>query len=158
MRGQALKMDTWSTSVGRRLKRLTRQDCLALLASKSIGRVACCTPAGPVILPVNYAIHQGTALIRTSSSGTLAERLRDSAAALEVDDLDETTRSGWSVLLRGHASFVEYQDLPRRSVDRPQPWARGARMLHIRIVPTEISGRRLEPSDDPSSDISWLRS
>jgi nitroimidazol reductase NimA-like FMN-containing flavoprotein (pyridoxamine 5'-phosphate oxidase superfamily) len=151
-------MDTWSTSVGSRLTLLTRQECLMLLGSRTIGRVAFCLPTGPVVLPVNYAMHDGAALFRTSSNSSLAKRLGDSSAALEVDDLDEETRTGWSVLLRGYASTVEHRDLPASAAKRPQPWVQGARMLYIRIVATEISGRRLDASDDPADGIAWMRS
>jgi nitroimidazol reductase NimA-like FMN-containing flavoprotein (pyridoxamine 5'-phosphate oxidase superfamily) len=151
-------MDTWSTSMGGRLTPLTRQECLTLLGSRTIGRVAFCLPTGPVVLPVNYAMHEGAALFRTSSNSSLGKRLSDGAAALEVDDLDETTRSGWSVLLRGYASTGEHPELPRSAASRPRPWARGTRMMHIRIVATEISGRRLDGAEDEPVGSSWLRS
>jgi hypothetical protein len=151
-------MDRWSTSVGRELRHLTRQECVTLLASASIGRVAFCTPTGPMVLPVNYAMHDGGPLFRTSSHGSLGERLRDNTAvALEVDDVDERTRSGWSVVVRGHASVVESSRLPTATDGRPRPWAGGARMLHIRISPVEITGRRLEQSPDLSGGRSWMR-
>jgi uncharacterized protein len=136
-------MNTWTTHQERRLKDLSRQECLDLLGSKTVGRVAFCTAKGPVVLPVNYTMYDGKVLFRTSSYGSIASHLRDSPAAFEVDDVDDATRSGWSVLLAGHASFVEYPDLPPDRLDRPEPWADGSRMLHIRINPTELTGRRL---------------
>ena len=152
-------MDTWAAASGRRLVHLTRHDCLTLLGTRSIGRVAFCSPTGPVVLPVNYALHEGSPLFRTTSNGSLAERLHDSTlVALEVDDIDEDTRSGWSVLVRGHASVVEHPDLPSTAAGRPEPWAAGPRMLHIRIVATEVTGRRLDPSDDVLAGRSWMRS
>lgn len=139
-------MNPWTTSGERRLKELSRQECLELLASKKVGRIAFCTTKGPVVLPVNYSMHGGTVLFRTSSYSSIAAQLRDSPAAFEVDEVNDDTQSGWSVLLQGHATFVEYPDLPSDALDRPEPWPDGSRMLHVRVTPRELSGRRLEVS------------
>jgi uncharacterized protein len=136
-------MNEWTPRRKPRLEEISKQQCLELLASKKVGRVAFCTTSGPVVLPVNYTVHDGTVLFRTSSYSSLAGHLRDSPAAFEVDEVDDDTQSGWSVLLQGHASFVEFPDLPPDRLDRPEPWADGSRMLHIRLTPRELTGRRL---------------
>jgi nitroimidazol reductase NimA-like FMN-containing flavoprotein (pyridoxamine 5'-phosphate oxidase superfamily) len=124
------------------LKELGEAECLELLASHHVGRVAYCDDLGPVVLPVNYAIDHDTVLLRVSPHSTLARNLRSAKASFEIDDFDDYTQSGWSVLVRGDATFVEFDDLPEEDV-RPIPWAEGQRNLHIRITPHDVSGRRL---------------
>ncbi len=65
--------------------------------------------------------------------------------AFEVDEFDDYTQSGWSVLVRGVASFVAADELARDEGLRPFPWADGVRTLIVRITPVSVSGRRLLP-------------
>ena len=127
------------------LKEITKSECLELLASHHVGRVAYCDESGPVVLPVNYALDQDTVLIQISPHSALAKGLQSAPASFEIDDFDEFVQSGWSVLVRGDAAYVEYADLPE---DRPRPvaWAEGLRTFHVRITPGEITGRRLLPA------------
>ena len=127
------------------LKELGEPECLELLAEHHVGRVAYCDDLGPVVLPVNYAVDQGTILIQTSPHSTLASRLRTAPASFQIDEFDEYTQTGWSVLVRGSAAYVDPTDLPADE-DRPHTRAEGQRSLHIRITPHEISGRRLLPA------------
>ena len=127
------------------LKELSEPECLELLAEHHVGRVAYCDDLGPVVLPVNYAVDQGTILIQTSPHSTLASRLRTAPASFQIDEFDEYTQTGWSVLVRGSAAYVDPTDLPADE-DRPHTWAEGQRTLHIRITPHDISGRRLLPA------------
>jgi nitroimidazol reductase NimA-like FMN-containing flavoprotein (pyridoxamine 5'-phosphate oxidase superfamily) len=127
------------------LRDIDETECLDLLAAHQVGRVAYCDALGPVVLPVNYALDQSTILIQISPHSTLAGHLRDAPASFQVDEFDEYTETGWSVLVRGQASYVEHADLPADE-DRPHAWAEGQRTLHIRIIPDDISGRRLLPA------------
>ena len=120
-------------------------ECLDLLAAHHVGRVAYCDDLGPVVLPVNFALDQGTILIQISAHSMLAGHLRGAPASFQVDELDDFTETGWSVLIRGQASYVEHADL-RADQDRPRAWAEGRRTLHVRITPDAISGRRLLPA------------
>jgi nitroimidazol reductase NimA-like FMN-containing flavoprotein (pyridoxamine 5'-phosphate oxidase superfamily) len=127
------------------LKELGEPECLELLAEHHVGRVAYCDDLGPVVLPVNYAVDQGTILIQTSPHSTLASRLRTAPASFQIDEFDEYTQTGWSVLVRGSAAYVDPTDLPADE-DRTHTWAEGQRTQHIRITPHDISGRRLLPA------------
>jgi uncharacterized protein len=126
------------------LQELSREECLDLLASKSVGRVAYCAPEGPEVLPLNYVLLGDSLLFRTAPHSALGQRLRLDVAAFQVDEIDDYTESGWSVLLRGMVTPVEYDDLPPAE-QRPQPWAAGSRPLHLRLAPRTITGRRLLP-------------
>lgn len=43
---------------------------------------------------------------------TLASRLRTAPASFHIDEFDEFTQTGWSVLVRGAADYVESTDMP----------------------------------------------
>ena len=124
------------------LKELDKAECLELLASHQVGRVAYCDDLGPVVLPVNYVVDLDTVLLRVSPHSTLARNLRSAPASFEVDDFDDYNQSGWSVLVRGDAAYVDFAELPDED-NRPIPWVEGERTFHIRITPHDITGRRL---------------
>ena len=67
--------------------------------------------------------------------------------AQRADHLDEALRARWSVLVHGRAHKVTDERDVQRLEDRThlQPWAGGARDVYVRIAPTRISGRCIEP-------------
>jgi uncharacterized protein len=132
---------TWPTSH----EDLTVEECLALLSSKELGRVAFTYDAvrqeGPVILPVNYVMDGDSVIVRTSPYGCIGRSLLRRESAFAVDDIDERTGVGWTVLIRGSAI-----SLPRHEVHhlqrRPLAWREGVHALFLRIAPRVITGRR----------------
>lgn len=125
-----------------RLRDLTRAECIDLLAERHVGRVAYCDETGPVVLPVNYVLDGDDVVIVTSPDSALALHLRSAAASFEIDEYDDYTLSGWSVLVRDSARYMGCEDMPLPST-RPHAWAEGQRNLYIRITTKEITGRRL---------------
>lgn len=125
-----------------RVEELAEEECWKLLGTKRVGRVAHNDPEGPVVVPVNYVFHDGVVLFRVSPYSRLADRLRDGAASFQVDHVDEDARTGWSVLVRGHAARAKGWELPEAD-SRPTPWAEGGRNLHVRLSPHHVSGVRL---------------
>jgi nitroimidazol reductase NimA-like FMN-containing flavoprotein (pyridoxamine 5'-phosphate oxidase superfamily) len=127
----------------RRFEAIGRQQCLDLMESHHLGRVAWQAADRPQILPVTYAMHQGSVYFRTLPDGILAELAQPTSVALEVDELDQQTRSGWSIVLHGRTSAVsgpgELADL--WASDAMVPWAVGNRTLFIRIRPERVAGR-----------------
>ena len=126
------------------LVEMSPEECLELLGTKKVGRVAYCAPDGPEVLPLNYVMEGDAVLFRTSPHSALGQRLRLDVAAFQVDEIDDYTESGWSVLVRGMVTAVEREDLPPAD-KRPEPWAEGNRPLHLRLTPRTITGRRLLP-------------
>lgn len=116
--------------------------CEELLESQSIGRVAWQAADGPQILPVTYACHDGTIIFRTSPYGVLSELIRPTDVALEIDQLDQEGRRGWSVVVQGRARGVaEPAQLVRMwTVGGVVPWASGVRNVFIQIIPHQITG------------------
>ncbi|MCC9306179.1 pyridoxamine 5'-phosphate oxidase family protein [Kitasatospora sp. RB6PN24] len=133
------------------LEELARAECWERLATDGVGRVALGTAAGPVVLPVNYWVLDGTLIFRTAAEGPLAAAVGQ-RVAFEVDRIDEVQRTGWSVLATGTAERID--DRPAlahlKQRDKPSPWAGGERDLWIRIKPTDISGRVIRTTDEPT--------
>lgn len=125
---------------------MTPDECLALVAAEEIGRLALATGATPEIFPVNYALADGEIIFRTDEGLklTLAEQHQ---VAFEVDGLDREAREGWSVVIKGRAQEVTVHDRPelreRVSSLALYPWAEGDRGHWVRIVPSQVSGRRV---------------
>jgi nitroimidazol reductase NimA-like FMN-containing flavoprotein (pyridoxamine 5'-phosphate oxidase superfamily) len=110
-----------------------------------VGRIAFGMATGPVVLPVNFAVLAGTIVIKTSQ-GTMIEGHADDQVAFEVDHLDQALGQGWSVLVRGPAHRVTHRaelDHVRRDTTL-RPWPGGDRDVHVRIIPDQITGRRIQ--------------
>ena len=127
------------------LAALTREECLELLRSQQLGRLAYIARAGaPDIAPVNYVVAGSDVLLRSGPGPKLQAAERRELVALEVDELDESTCAGWSVVLVGPAqrlSLAQVRAIPEGEL--PRPWANGPRHSVVRIRPTRITGRRL---------------
>jgi hypothetical protein len=128
------------------LTRLTPAECRMLIAPGGIGRIAFCTVSGPIVLPVNFTVLGGSVVVRTGA-GSLIEAHGDDRAAFEVDHVDEVLGQGWSVLLVGQAHRVLQPGELRnvREAGGFAPWPDGDRDSYIRLVPDQISGRRMTP-------------
>ena len=122
------------------LEILHDDTCWELLASRTIGRVGLSVNDAPAILPVNYRVVGGTIVFATGPGLKLDAAQRGALLAFEVDDIDETTRSGWSVLVVGAAAEL---DAPTRQLCAAMdPWAGGHRSHLVRIDIELMSGRR----------------
>ena len=128
------------------LSRLSREECLEHLRSRSVGRLAYVGRAGvPDVVPVNYALLGEDLLLRSGAGPKLQAAERRDVVAFEVDDIDEDTRTGWSVVAAGRATRLtpdEHRALPAGAL--PEAWATGPRWAVVRIRPTRIEGRRLD--------------
>lgn len=134
---------------------LSRTECEALLRSEVVGRLALSTPGGPHIIPINYSVIDDAIIVRTSPYSVLGTYGRDSMLAFEIDLFDREHHSGWSVVARGRAEFVtDADELDRISaLCRPDPWAAGAREMHLRLTWDELSGRRVGALIDAVSEV-----
>jgi nitroimidazol reductase NimA-like FMN-containing flavoprotein (pyridoxamine 5'-phosphate oxidase superfamily) len=129
---------------------LTEAESLRLIEQAEIGRIGFTGRFGPTILPVNFKVLDGSVVFRTEAGSPLGEDLRTGIAhaeykvAFEIDEIDKTERTGWSVLIQGAAHYVD--DEEERAVvvkSGVTPWAGGEREVYVRIKPTLISGRRV---------------
>lgn len=102
----------------------TRERCLALLASTTVGRIAFAGAKGVVLLPVNYRVIDGCVVLRVSAAGTLAQLAAvGGEVVFEVDHHSLTARTGWSVLVRGQVSgSAEGSRFDADELARVVPW------------------------------------
>jgi nitroimidazol reductase NimA-like FMN-containing flavoprotein (pyridoxamine 5'-phosphate oxidase superfamily) len=134
------------------IEELAEDQCRTLIAEGGIGRIAYTSRFGPAVLPVNYAWRDGAIVFRTAANGPLDEDLRtgitdaDYQVAFEIDSIDPTARTGWSVLIQGPAHHLTgaAEDAVRQT--GVESWAPGDRELFVRILPSRITGRRVGPA------------
>ena len=123
------------------LEVLDRDDCLALLAESSVGRIGLSMDALPVVLPVNFALDGERILIRTGSGTKLSAALRNAVVCFEVDDLRPHERSGWSVLVTGTAQELTGEEAVA-AMQALDPWSPAGD--HVIAIPLQlVSGRRV---------------
>jgi len=129
------------------LRTLSPAECISLLEPGGIGRVGFTSAEGVMMLPVNFAVARKAIIFRTAPD-TLLALYANALVSFEVDRFDEELHEGWSVLVHGHAHNVTEEHEVKYLEDRMhlKPWAPGARDVYVRIVPTRISGRRIQPS------------
>jgi nitroimidazol reductase NimA-like FMN-containing flavoprotein (pyridoxamine 5'-phosphate oxidase superfamily) len=124
---------------------LDHQKCLDLLTGGVVGRVAVCTPDGPHIVPVNYAVVEDSIVFRTAPYTVLGANAWQSRLAFEIDHLDYERHRAWSVDAVGRGQMVQDADelAAIRALRDPQPWAGGNRTLYVRLRWETLTGRRL---------------
>ena len=131
------------------LEALERADCMALLAGAAVGRLA--VSAGelaPFVFPVNFLLDGETVVFR-SDPGTKLDLALGRAVSFQVDEIDLSRKVGWSVLVRGVAYEITHWEAEHLPLE---PWAPGARRRWVRIVPGEITGRRISLAELPAFD------
>src|ERR1700745_3746700 len=112
-------------------EQLNEEQCLALISSGGIGRIAYTSRFGPAVLPVNYALQDGAIVFRTAENSPLDEDLRtgitdaDYKVAFEIDSIDLAHQQGWSVLIQGPAHHVMGAELDAVRGSGVQSWAPG---------------------------------
>jgi hypothetical protein len=134
------------------LEVLTRTDCLAFLASRPLGRVSVSIGALPVILPVTYRLTGESVIIGTTPGTRLDAAVANQVVAFEVDDLDEESGTGWSVMVTGIAEEIADDEVRWAHTLGLPAWAAGGGTRFTRIRCQQISGRRARgwPAvDDP---------
>ena len=127
-------------------------ECRTLLATRQLGRIGLAGEPFPLILPVNYVLDGDAVVIRTDSPKITAAA-DHTRVAFEVDDVDERTRSGWSVLVQALAEEVtgarRDELVERLRTAGGTPWAPGEHGHWIRLIPKAVTGRRIVPGRLP---------
>ncbi|GAB2838905.1 pyridoxamine 5'-phosphate oxidase family protein [Actinocorallia aurea] len=132
------------TGAGRGAEILAEAECLALLATVPVGRVAFTDRALPAIQPVNFVMDGTDVVLRTGRGSKLAIAMRRAVVAFEAGAFDPVTHAGWTVTVLGESRTVtDPAELARLDALPLRVWAGGSRDHCIRITGRYLSGRRL---------------
>lgn len=128
------------------LRTLTEHECIELLSTTTVGRVAFVNAAGLQLIPLNFAMIDSEIYFRTATDSILddlADGMDD--VAFGVDHHSESSRDGWNVTVKGATSRVSDPALYAHvmSWSRLHPWAGGQRGVVIHLLITSIEGRRV---------------
>lgn len=126
------------------LEPLGLEECQSLIAPGGVGRFVYVDEQGPVAVPVNFRLLDGDVVFRTDSKATVIAATFQEPVSFEVDNLDDALSEGWSVLLKGDARVItEPAELERAQALGIAPWAGGERRTYVRVVPRQVTGRRI---------------
>ena len=133
------------------LEVLSRDECLRLLRSATIGRVGTTIGALPTVLPVNFRVVGDRVVFRTTAGTKLDAAATNAVVAFEADAIDPLNHGGWSVVVTGIAREVtdpaELEELRAANIPFWAPTSDG----HVVSIRTEmITGRRLVPTYHPA--------
>jgi len=131
---------------------LSSEECYTLLGTRHIGRLGVIAEHYPLIIPMNYALDHRVLVVR-SQPGVKLSNTDHANVTFQVDDIDDTTQSGWTVLVRGLAEEVtpDHSDhiIENTHHTNLTPWAPHSGSHWVRIIPQAITGRRITPGTDP---------
>ncbi|HSK57898.1 MAG TPA: pyridoxamine 5'-phosphate oxidase family protein [Actinomycetospora sp.] len=131
---------------------LTVAECWRRLASVAVGRVVFTERALPAVHPVNFLVHGRAVIIRTGPGPTLDAARRGDVLAFEADHIDPETRTGWSVLVVGHAAVVGDVDRLVAVLDpQHRPWVHGRGLHVMEVAGQRVTGRRLVLGRTPAA-------
>lgn len=139
-----------------RLENLDADACLELLAQNHFGRIAVNDEHGPVVFPVNYVFVEDGIVFRSDEGTKVDAALQGQPASFEIDAVDERTRTGWSVVIRGMLREVtdEHEIANLRKLPL-HPFAGGQRRRYIWMSTDDIGGRSIDiPEGVPEG---WFR-
>jgi nitroimidazol reductase NimA-like FMN-containing flavoprotein (pyridoxamine 5'-phosphate oxidase superfamily) len=130
---------------------LERQECEELLARSVVGRLGVVVDGRPEIFPVSHVYAGGAVAFPTNDGTKLHAALAGPSVAFEVDGLERSGLTGWSVVVKGRAELLDDGDAIAALEDRRTVlWRRGPSVRWVRIGPTEVTGRRFEALPRPA--------
>jgi hypothetical protein len=133
-------------------QQLSRDECLRLMASVSMGRIIYTRQALPAVELVNFALDHGDIIIKTDGEGKLAAATRHTVVAFEADCLD-AEQAGWSVTAIGPSREVtDPEDIGRLQKIDLSSWTHGVREHFVRVSPQMLNGRRLRAHGQEDGD------
>ncbi len=133
---------------------LSNTECWQLLSGRSLGRLATSIGGQPEIFPVNFVVQNHTVLFRSAEGTKLITIVINNLVAFESDDHDNA--GGWSVIIKGNAHILEtFADIQEAEDADLRPWIPTLKQRFVRIVPSEITGRRYTFGPEPDRESSF---
>ena len=136
---------------GEPLTILSEDECWHLLARMALGRLVTSLAGQPEIFPVNFVVQRRTVLFRTAQGTKLFSAVINNRVAFEADD--HNVSEGWSVIVTGRARVL-YTTAEEEEAERAQllPWTATLKRRYVRVLPSEITGRRFRFGSEPDHD------
>lgn len=132
------------------LEILEREDCLALISSTTIGRIVFTASALPAVLPITFAFDGESIVFKTGAQTRLAAAGTGGVVAFEVDEVDQVTLTGWSVVVTGRLTTIrDPEELAKAETLPLRSWVPAPRDRFLRITPEIVSGRRIRRAPAP---------
>lgn len=126
------------------VEHLGAEECWVLLSLHPVGRIGVLVDSAPEIYPVNHVVDERSILFRTDGGNKLQGIDRSPSVCFEADGLNLDDHTGWSVLVKGRATELSSPDDIRRAEGLPlRFWGIGDKPHWIRVVPREVTGRRI---------------
>ncbi|WP_028267013.1 pyridoxamine 5'-phosphate oxidase family protein [Arthrobacter sp. MA-N2] len=128
---------------------LDEEECWKILSDASLGRLALSIANEPEIYPINFVAHGRKILLRTNPGEKLFALTINENVALETDGVG--SQSVWSVVVKGKARQLDSgaeieaaEKIPRQQMTSVR------KRVFVEIVPTSVSGRRIQrgPEND----------
>jgi nitroimidazol reductase NimA-like FMN-containing flavoprotein (pyridoxamine 5'-phosphate oxidase superfamily) len=130
---------------------LPESECWQLLTSVALGRLVTSVEGRSEIFPVNFVVQRRTVLFRTAVGTKLVSAAINNNVVFEADE--HNVAEGWSVIVRGTARTV-WGDDEIEKAERAQllPWTATVKTHFVRIIPTQITGRRFRFGSEPDRE------
>lgn len=127
---------------------LADEQSWKLLEATRHGRLVVSVAGEPDIFPVNYLTSDRKIYLRTAPGNKLAQLTINSKVLLETDGI--LSDEAWSVVLRGTARVLT-NSMELAAVEELglESWVPTLKDFYVEIVPTSISGRHFDLSDEP---------
>ncbi len=121
-------------------------ECVRLVETNEVARVAFLHEGSIQLYPVNYAWDGEGMVFRTETGSPLADAV-GSQMVVETDGTDQRGRSGWSIIARGTGELVDPTHTPELAARLKRlalyPWTGGDKELWMRLIPAPLTGRRV---------------
>lgn len=122
---------------------LDEATCMRLIEHERIGRLGVSDSNGPLILPINYVLHDGRIVFRSAEGAKARAAAQSAAACLEVDRFDRFEHTGWSVLATGRLAVVSPENADAYERLPVVPWAVHGESRFYELSIEQVSGRVL---------------
>lgn len=126
------------------LEILARDECLRLLATATVGRLAYMRSGVPAVVPINIALVTDQVMFRLGTGAALAAIYDRQLVAVEVDLVDLDACCGWSVNVVGAPTEVPAA-LAGAAGPALRSWLRPDVTRLFGLGSDHVSGRRLLP-------------
>jgi uncharacterized protein len=142
------------TTAGEPITILSESESWQLLASQALGRLVTSVGGQPEMFPVNFVVQHRTVLFRTAEGTKLVSSAINNRVLFEADD--HNVAEGWSVIVKGAARTLRTSD-EIAEAERAQllPWTGTPKLHYVRIVPTQITGRRFRFGSEPERESTF---